>query len=113
MAIIKSGDRVLMEKRPASGIWGGLYGFFEFETSAQLEQWLAIQGITAESTELEEFKHVFSHFNLMIKPIVLNVDRLPATVGEKDLISYDLSSPPEVGLATPTKKIIKTLVGKG
>ncbi|TMN71348.1 A/G-specific adenine glycosylase, partial [Pseudoalteromonas maricaloris] len=43
--IMRAEDKVLMEKRPSSGIWGGLFGFFEFTELAELEAFLVQQGI--------------------------------------------------------------------
>ena len=102
-----------MEKRPSSGIWGGLFGFFEFANESELENWLLSNGLAGEKTYLDEFKHVFSHFNLMITPVVIDVTKLPLNVAEKEVLAYNLTQPQEVGLATPTKKIIKTLTRKG
>lgn len=113
MAIVRVNNQVLMEKRPSSGIWGGLFGFFEFANENELENWLLSNGLAGEKTYLDEFKHVFSHFNLMITPVVIDVTKLPLNVAEKEVLAYNLTQPQEVGLATPTKKIIKTLTRKG
>jgi A/G-specific adenine glycosylase len=110
MAILKNNNHVLMEKRPASGIWGGLYGFFEFDSEDAMDIWLAKQGVSGKKTQLATFQHVFSHFNLIITPIVVTVSQLPLSVGERDMISFDLLTPQAVGLATPTKKMIKNLL---
>lgn len=113
MAIVKSNDEVLMEKRPSSGIWGGLFGFFEFANEGELDNWLATLNLTGEKEVLTEFKHVFSHFNLMITPVVINVEKMPLQVAEKEVLAFNLREQQQVGLATPTKKIIKTLTRKG
>lgn len=113
MAIVKSKNEVLMEKRPSSGIWGGLFGFFEFTNEAELDNWMTSLNLKGEKTLLPEFKHVFSHFNLMITPVVINVETMPMQVAEKEVLAFNLFDQQQVGLATPTKKIIKTLSRKG
>ncbi|MBH0075625.1 A/G-specific adenine glycosylase [Pseudoalteromonas sp. SWYJ118] len=107
--IIQCGDKVLMEKRPNSGIWGGLFGFFEFNEYEELQIFLAQQGLEADLVELEAFIHVFSHFELTINPHVLNVKKIPDVVNDKQLVWYPLDQSIEVGLAAPTKKLVKQI----
>ncbi|TMP07015.1 A/G-specific adenine glycosylase [Pseudoalteromonas sp. S3178] len=107
--IIKCDEKVLMEKRPSSGIWGGLFGFFEFNEFSDLELFLAQQGINSDLDLLEPFTHVFSHFELTINPHVLNVKQIPDVVNDKQLVWYPLDQSVEVGLAAPTKKLVKQI----
>ncbi|GAB0111496.1 A/G-specific adenine glycosylase [Pseudoalteromonas distincta] len=107
--IIQCDDKVLMEKRPNSGIWGGLFGFFEFNEYEELQMFLAQQGLEASLVELEAFIHVFSHFELRINPHVLNVKKTPDVVNDKQLVWYPLDQSIEVGLAAPTKKLVKQI----
>lgn len=109
MLILQHNNKVLLEKRPAQGIWGGLYGFFEFADTTQLTQYLAQQNIQGQQHSLNAFKHVFSHFELTISPIVVNVTSLPNAIAEQNWLWYQLDEPPEVGLAAPTKKLLKKL----
>ncbi|MDO6549251.1 A/G-specific adenine glycosylase [Pseudoalteromonas carrageenovora] len=107
--IIKCDEKVLMEKRPSSGIWGSLFGFFEFNEFSDLELFLAQQGINSDLDLLEPFTHVFSHFELTINPHVLNVKKIPDVVNDKQLVWYPLDQSVEVGLAAPTKKLVKQI----
>ena len=107
--IIKHNDKVLMEKRPSSGIWGGLFGFFEFNEHSELDTFLVQQGLKSELEILAPFSHVFSHFELTINPHVLNVQQIPDVVNDKQLIWYPLDQSIEVGLAAPTKKLVKQM----
>jgi A/G-specific adenine glycosylase len=111
--IIQCDDKVLMEKRPSSGIWGGLFGFFEFNEASELELFLAQQGLTTELTLLEPFTHVFSHFELTINPHVLKLAHIPDVVNERQLVWYPLDQSIEVGLAAPTKKLVKQMAPIG
>ena len=107
--IIKHDDKVLMEKRPSSGIWGGLFGFFEFNEHSELDTFLAQQGLKSELEMLAPFTHVFSHFELTINPHILKVQQIPDVVNDKQLIWYPLDQSIEVGLAAPTKKLVKQM----
>ncbi|MEI5640650.1 MULTISPECIES: A/G-specific adenine glycosylase [unclassified Pseudoalteromonas] len=112
--IVRVGNQVLMEKRPAAGIWGGLFGFFEFSGQSELEAFAAQQDIAITKRQtLQPFVHIFSHFELTITPVVVDLDKVPDCVHEQPLVWYDLQQPPEVGLAAPTKKLVKVLAAIG
>ena len=98
-----------MEKRPSSGIWGGLFGFFEFSELTELESFLAQHGLSNNTQALEAFTHVFSHFELTINPHVLTLPSIPDLINERQLVWYPLDESIEVGLAAPTKKLVKQL----
>lgn len=107
--ILKSNHAVLMEKRPNAGIWGGLFNFFEFATLEQLNLFMAQQGLTGDKTVMTSFTHIFSHFELNITPVVIELPIIPDVVHDNGMIWYDLIEPPAVGLSTPTKKMVKEL----
>ncbi|MFA3792682.1 A/G-specific adenine glycosylase [Aliiglaciecola sp. SL4] len=103
--------QVLIYKRPASGIWGGLFGLYEAESLQDAQskaQNLALGDIQIEP--LEEFRHTFSHFHLDITPVLMHLNKPPAgRVEEQETLWYDLNSPAKVGLAAPTLKLFSTL----
>jgi A/G-specific adenine glycosylase len=76
MAVLVSGGEVLLEKRPAPGIWGGLWCFPEVD-GARLNQECATR-FACEVSQIEplgEVRHGFTHFNLRIQPVVVHVRR--------------------------------------
>ncbi|MEC4090871.1 A/G-specific adenine glycosylase [Pseudoalteromonas rubra] len=111
--IVRADDKVLMEKRPSSGIWGGLFGFFEFSELTELETFLAQQGLSGSQQTLSPFVHIFTHFELTITPVVVSLDATPDCVHDNPLLWYELAQPAEVGLAAPTKKLVKVLKAMG
>ena len=75
---------IYMHKRPASGIWGGLWGFYESEEAlltlsedtlamfpAQVRQLLTNN--EPNVVALTPFTHTFSHFHLHISPILVEL----------------------------------------
>jgi A/G-specific adenine glycosylase len=65
----KAGE-ILLEKRPPSGIWGGLYSLPEMDHDASMLD-LCREKFGIEIDDVEErptFVHVFSHFRLNIEP---------------------------------------------
>ncbi|GGZ51448.1 A/G-specific adenine glycosylase [Paraglaciecola chathamensis] len=101
-------SQVLIYQRPPSGLWGGLWGFYEadsLDTLDAIAQQLALGQYTRLT--LEPFRHTFSHFHLDIQPVILQLEQPSSSlVNEKQQIWYDLLKQPNVGLAAPTKKLL-------
>lgn len=112
MLLIEHQGKVLMEKRPPSGIWGGLWCFFETVSTEQIGPLLEQLNVKELSREvLPSFRHTFSHFHLDISPLVIKCDLLkPTQINEESQITwYNLSKPPQLGLAASTLKILEQL----
>lgn len=102
---------VLLTQRPAQGLWGGLFGFIECDGP---EDFAAIANKVGakqwQSRQLDTFRHTFSHFHLDITPVVMDIGEHPGQqVNEPASRWFALDDTIEVGLATPTKKIITEL----
>jgi A/G-specific adenine glycosylase len=108
LVLIHAGE-VLLEKRPNSGIWGGLWSLPEF--SEQDEPLAAANrlGYAAESAgELPAFKHTFTHFRLSILPWRLTVRRLH-TLAEPGRLWLPLDELDGAALPTPVRRILAAL----
>lgn len=123
--ILKSDNKVLLEQRKATGLWGGLYVFPQFEDLDALKRSLSAENWQI-SQQLIAFRHTFSHFHLDITPILVDLD-LQENAKNQPLIGqeycgnyrlsvsstanywYDLQSPNEIGLAIPVKRILDEL----
>lgn len=108
---------VLLEQRPAAGIWGGLWSFKEFEALEDLEVY-ARDAYTDAMRSKEVWpvvKHTFSHFHLDITPVFIMADPNPVAVMEpKPQLCYPLhsmhsDSEHAVGLAAPVKALLAKL----
>lgn len=95
----------LLERRPASGIWGGLWTFPEFANEAECG------AFTGDSPpeRLPSYHHAFTHFDLELRPLLIrSFDRVQ--VADSDAFCwYDPSDPPRIGLATPVRNIINQI----
>ncbi len=111
----KSGKKVLLEKRPPGGIWGGLWSFPEIPVHADISSFLQKYDfvINDQTMQWNDIRHTFSHFHLTITPQILWLAKEPMMVMEKpDWHWYDLNSPTELGLAGPVKTLLTQLVNK-
>lgn len=59
-----------LEKRPPTGIWGGLWSFPEFDGRDELDAWCLQRGIAATLAALPQRRHTFSHYHLDYVPVV-------------------------------------------
>jgi len=69
--LLNQNQQLLMEKRPPSGIWGGLWTPLSCSTTDDGKLYLQqTYGINIEDEKLlSDFRHTFSHFHLLIQPI--------------------------------------------
>ncbi len=100
----------LLEQRPASGIWGGLWSFPELTSDADPAGWQAGEaGGGIQVLEVwDSFRHTFSHYHLDITPVVADCAAVNG-IGERPHCWYDVRQPPAVGLAAPVKGLLQKL----
>lgn len=101
--LILNERRLLLERRPASGIWGGLL----VPPEGEVNQVLASFGLLKVSQRsLPPLKHAFTHFRLILQPIVCEV-AASLLVAESGLVWVDLDKAAEAGVPTPIGKLIR------
>jgi A/G-specific adenine glycosylase len=83
LLLVHRGD-VLLEKRPATGIWGGLWCLPEMPASADPGRHCAARfGARVASVEkLPQLTHGFTHFTLRIRPVLCEVAKLEPRAAE-------------------------------
>jgi len=107
---MRGGHKVLVERRPPSGLWGGLWGLPEFPTRAHAEQWCRehLSG-SAALRRGQSIRHAFSHFDYEMKPLVVHCLGKAESLRDDDRYRwYDVRQPAKIGLPKP----IATLVAR-
>jgi A/G-specific adenine glycosylase len=66
-------SRVLLEKRPPTGIWGGLWSLPEADSIAGLEQYTGL--LLDDAVQLTAREHRLSHQRLMIQPLHVSMPK--------------------------------------
>ncbi len=111
MLLVTTGDSVFLEKRPAAGIWGGLWSLPELgdETAASWSGRVLDDGDPrVESWDL--LRHSFSHYDLDIRPLVVRVAASSSKVAYgNDSTWYRFDELPPGGIAAPVRKLIDNL----
>ena len=108
--------RVLLERRPPSGVWGGLHAFPECPPDADVfaacEQRFGVE--VERSERLAAVHHGFTHYRLDIEPHLVEVSRCPGRLRDGDgLVWYKPGDTVEVGLAAPVSQLLATLSPDG
>jgi A/G-specific adenine glycosylase len=96
--VLRHGREVLLEKRPAPGIWGGLWCFPE-------------AGKEAEGARLEPFEHGFTHFRLRIHPLLREVTTKPPRVEAPGMLWIEISEARKAAIPAPVRTLLARLVG--
>ncbi len=113
MLVLMHAGEVLLEKRPNSGIWGGLWSLPEFAVEddpmlAALRLGYRPVPEDEKPGELPGFEHGFSHFRLTIQPWRLQVSPTHA-LEEPGRIWLSLDELDGAALPTPVRRILAAL----
>lgn len=105
--LLKHGGEIMLEKRPPSGIWGGLWCTpqVDEETSYLLQNDIEI----SRRIELEAFTHVFTHFKLHIRPVLLELVRKPLRVEQQGKVWLELNEALGAAIPSPVRQLLQTL----
>ncbi len=113
MVMLVDGEgRVLLERRPPSGVWGGLLSFPECAEDEAIEAWAERRlGLSVERVEAwPVLRHSFSHFHLDITPVHARVRGVGLRAMERDrLVWYKAGARNRHGLAAPVSRLLQTL----
>jgi A/G-specific adenine glycosylase len=111
----QSESHILLERRPPSGIWGGLWSLPEMEDLAQLDSWqLQYLGQVRKVSETQEnsLLHKFTHFDLSLSVARVELPRqslgfTPQMVAESERYQWiEREQLDRYGLPTPIQKIL-------
>ena len=104
---------VLVERRPAAGLWGGLWSPPQFESEFAALDWMRreIGEPERSSQALGAIHHAFTHFDLHLNPLRVKCRPSAAVHDGDDRLWYRLQDPPRVGLPQPILKLFERLRG--
>jgi A/G-specific adenine glycosylase len=110
MMLISQGNEILLEKRPATGIWGGLWSLPEIATHEIATEVAQLRyGLTVEPSEpLEMINHVFTHFKLAITPQPLILMHKP-TYQPNNTIWLSVDDAISAAIPTPIRTILNRI----
>jgi A/G-specific adenine glycosylase len=107
--LLMHGNDILLEKRPGSGIWGGLWCPPQFDDEAAARDWFVRSGMEGRDGERSEpFTHTFTHFRLHITPLKVGLARKPLRVEQGGSVWLDVGE--ALGAAIPAP--VRTMLSK-
>lgn len=110
MLVLSHAGEILLQKRPSSGIWGGLWCLPECTPDEDPVAAARRFGFeTAPLPSIPSLAHVFSHFRLTIQPLHMAVCNGRNTIQEPGLIWLTPEEASQAALPTPVRKIIDSL----
>lgn len=111
MLLLLAENEILLEKRPPSGIWGGLWSLPEMDAEKNaVETVFQHFGLsTSLLPALPELVHTFTHFTLTITPQPLQIIGRTKKVMEPGLVWLDIEDAAEAALPAPVKKLLTQL----
>jgi A/G-specific adenine glycosylase len=102
---------VLLERRPAPGIWGGLWSPPQFDDEPAALAWCRRELGDIESTQqLDPIDHAFTHFDLRLTPLRVRCRSSLGVREADDRLWYALRSPPRVGLPQPISQLFDRML---
>jgi A/G-specific adenine glycosylase len=110
MLVARHASLVLLFQRPEQGIWGGLWCLPEFgdrEAAIAFAQ-RELTSVQQISSALADIEHRFTHFDLVITPILANCEG-DSRIRDARAMWYDLGEPARVGLPAPIRTLLQRL----
>jgi A/G-specific adenine glycosylase len=91
MLVLECEGQLWLQRRPASGIWGGLWSLPAFADRAGLETLCAgLPAPEGRHQALAAVEHVFTHFRLLMQPVRLRLAGPPPPIRDLQALA-----PPE------------------
>ncbi|CAH2798423.1 MAG: A/G-specific adenine glycosylase (EC [uncultured Paraburkholderia sp.] len=114
MLVLRDGNAVMLEKRPPSGIWGGLWSLPEAADEAALAERARAFGGDGTVSPLAPLAHVFTHFKLDIEPRLVELNRSVnalTALGDAETAWVMLDDLDSFGVPAPVRKLLDGLQG--
>ena len=103
---------VLLERRPAHGVWGGLWSLPQFASEPEALDWCRreIGGLAPTAQMLPVIDHAFTHFDLRLRPVRVRCTSHAGVQETDGRIWYRLRAPARIGLPQPIRQLFKRLI---
>lgn len=107
--LLKFGNEIMLEKRPASGIWGGLWCMPQVDMGEESNYLLRNEMQFSRRIEMDAFTHVFTHFKLHIRPVLFEVASKPLRVEQRGCVWLDLGDALGAAIPSPVRRLLLKL----
>jgi A/G-specific adenine glycosylase len=106
--ILQNAQQLLIEKRPAHGIWGGLWSFPEFESPETARAWCIKNNLVIDTEHfLSTQRHTFSHYHLDYTALQIVCENKPS--GAENYIWQTIDTLPTLAFPAPIMRLWQDL----
>jgi A/G-specific adenine glycosylase len=113
MLLHRHQDKVLLWRRPPSGIWGGLWSLPEVDGVTAVELWQQSFLAMLQAPKMVQenvIRHQFTHFSLDISLAIIEMGQLPQEISDSDNYAWvDIDALVDHGMPTPVRKLLSSL----
>lgn len=111
--LLLNGSDILLEKRPGSGIWGGLWCPPQVDEGQDVGAYCAqnFGADVAQAQTLPLFTHTFTHFKLHITPLALQVAPKRSQVQEPGRVWLAVDDALRAAIPAPVRRLLQALQG--
>lgn len=111
MLLFMRQGKIFLEKRPPTGIWGGLWSFPESDNAENtLHLGETRFGFDSDSPVAgPAILHVFTHFRLHIQPLLINVREIRPGVRQQEGTWLTIGDALAAAIPTPVRKLLAGL----
>jgi A/G-specific adenine glycosylase len=111
LVAVREDRAVLLERRPDSGVWGGLWCLPEFDTlsAARIFADQSLCRTREEPQALEIVQHSFTHFDLVISPLLTRCSGRAGVMDANQSLWYNTHEPARIGMPAPIKTLLDRL----
>ena len=113
MLVVRDGSgRVLLERRPPTGIWARLWSVPEVGPGADVQEVLRerYRVRTGEPAALGGFVHSFSHYHLRVTPLMLSGEVELRVADDGDRGWFTREEITALGLPAPVRRLLETVL---
>ena len=113
MLILTNGNgKVLLERRPSTGIWGGLWSLPADDDGRPVQQRLGLKN--RQLQPLPSLQHQLTHIHMTIHPLIGHTEPVPRGVEcEPDQRWFGQQDWPELGLPKPVRQLLEKYLESG
>ena len=104
--------RVLLERRPPNGLWGGLWVFPQLEGRDARSAGRSLGCEVGSAHALPALEHGFTHFQLTVRPLLCDVRRTPSAVRRPDRRWIDIRQAERGAVPVPVRTLLRGLMEK-
>lgn len=108
MALVyRTNGELLLVRRPAHGVWGGLWSLPECPALSDLPPYLAALGLEGTPGAAQpSLRHVFSHFALSITPVPVFLATSGTCVSENRDMMWHSRGAAQPGMPAPVRRLV-------